>query len=277
MFGLILIACGTALEEVASVIGKYEVAKRRESIYTMGFLNSCWTIVIFLFLIFVFHQPFVFVAASLPIFAVRTVLEILQAHATMVAIAHADRSTYSFVRTLTIPLLLVVDVVLAYAIRPRQLIGMIVVMTTLLFIFWNRNLSKRAVGFVLFTAMNAVATISLYKYNIAHYNSVAAEGLLIYVILLTYFVLMAKRFARENPFTFLRKRIFFLQSATHGVAGVVESFAYNFAPASIILTAKRSTAVLWTIFSGRLYFHEQHLLPKVLALVFLVLGLILLV
>lgn len=277
MFGIILISLGSLFEEVSSGIGKFQVRHRRESIYTMGFLNLFWSIGIFLVLILLFHQPFTFRLIALPIFLCRAVLEIAQAHSTMLAITKADRSTYSLFRTLTIPLLLFADIALAYHPSTRQIAGIIVILAMLVVMFNSRSINRKGLGFVLFTSFNAVITISLYKYNIAHYNSVAAEGLLMSVILIIYFFFTAKKFSHENPFVFLRRRIFLLQSGAYGTATVIESFAYGFAPASIILAGKRSSALFWAIISGKRYFHEKKFTAKIVATIGLVIGIILLI
>lgn len=276
MFGILLTLAGSFLQEVSAAIGKKGVEKRLESIYTMGFLNTLWSAVLYLFLIIVVRQQFVFSFASLPTLGPRLLLEILQADLYVRALAIADRSTFSFVRTLTIPLLLGVDFFLGYHLSVPQIIGMGLIAVTLLIIFGSRGMEKVGIGLVLLTALNAVVTLSFFKYDITYFNSVETEQFLVTVAALVYFFIAAYFRSKENPFLFFRKPIFLVQSISDGAGGIVQSFAYAFAPASVILAAARSSAVLWSVLSGNRYFREQHLLLKIGLLLITMAGLVLL-
>lgn len=276
MIGVILASFGTLFDEAAMMIGKKEVAAQRESVYTMGFLNLFWATVIFLGIAIFVPGAFVFSMASLPTFILRAVLEIAQAHVTVRAITVASRSAFSFIRTLTIPLLLGVDLALHYTIGMYQFIGMAVIIVTFIMLFINHGIERKGAGAVLFTAVNAVITISLYKYHITYFNSVVAEQLIVIIIIMGYFLMMAHFRAREMPFRFFKKPIFLGQSASMGIGVGLESFAMMFAPASIILAAKRASAILWSVLSGNLYFHEQHFAMKIIGFVFLAVGIVLL-
>lgn len=72
------------------------------------------------------------------------------------------------------------------------------------------------------------------------------------------------------------KPLYLLQAAAQGLGGVAESYAYSLAPASVILTAKRSAAVMCAISSSSLYFKERHILVKLFVFILLAGGLILL-
>lgn len=276
MFGVTLASIGTFLQEISTIIGKKGVEKRLESVYTMGFLNTFWSAFLYLFLIVAVRQEFVFSFASLTTFGVRLFLEIVQADLYVRALAKAERSTFGFVRTLTIPFLFGVDFFLGYRLSAMQVIGMGLIAVTLLVVFGSRDVKKTGIGLVLLTALNAVITLSLFKYDITHFNSVEAEQFLVCVAILIYFFLAAYFRNRENPFLFFQKPAFFIQSISGGAGEIVQSFAYAFAPASVILAAGRSSAVLWSVLSGNLYFREQHLPLKVGLLFVTVAGLILL-
>lgn len=276
MFGILTVGIATLFHEIADSIGKRKVAERGESIYTMGFLNMLWG-ALFLFAIALIRGEFVFAAASLPTFGIRVLLEIAQIHAGLLAITRADRSTFSFLRILTIPLLLLIDVILGYEIGPFAVIGIALIVASFVFLFMNHGLRKKGAGWVLFSAVNAAATISLYKYDITHFNSVEAEQGIVMLILMTYLLGMALFVARENPLVFFRKPVFLAQSLSSGVGSVILSFAYLLAPASVITTAKRSFDVLWATVSGNVYFHEKKLFIKIASLSLVVVGLALLV
>jgi hypothetical protein len=276
MFGIIITGIAAFFSEVATSIGKYEVSARKESAHTMAFLNMFWGTIIFFGIAIFIPKTFTFSLESLPTFSIRAVLEILQTYISVLAITAADRSTFSFIRIATIPLLLVVDIILGYTITTGNIVGIIIIVFGFLILFINHGIQKKGSGFVLFTAINAVATISLYKYDITHFNSVVAEQGFITLILMSYFFSMSYFSAKENPFSFFKKRIFFGQSLSSGIGGVIHGFAYNFASASIITAASRSFEIFWAIVSGKAYFHEKSTATKFISMFFVIIGLFLL-
>ncbi|MBI2021226.1 hypothetical protein HYS99_01795 [Candidatus Giovannonibacteria bacterium] len=272
--GFILAIFAVFFTETGASIGKFEVENKKESLYTMGVFHLMWgTLFFFAYGLFV-NNAFIFSYASLPTFVLRAVLEVFQTHITILAIVRADRSTYSFLRSMTAPLLLGADFLLGYSISQGQIIGIAIIAISLIILFMNHGINKKGFGFVLFSTINAVITISLYKYNITHFNSVAAEQGIIMFILVLYFYFMARTVAKENPFRFLRERVFLGQSLAFGAGSVLGSFAYLFAPASIINTLERSLSVLASIISGKKYFHEKHFLIKLAVFALIATGLI---
>ncbi len=274
MFGVLLIAAATFLEEIGSSFGKIKISHKEVSIYTIGFLNFMWGIV-FLGIIAIWQGAFVFSKESLPTFTIRVILELLQVTTTMWAIVKADRSTFGFVRTGTIPLLLLVDLALGYTLTMNQFIGISIITLGLLVLFMNHGIRTKGIWFVAFSTVNAVITISLYKYNITHFNSVAGEQITLLLILLIYCFFMALLVARENPLRFAIKPIYLFQTAIMGIGDALTSFAYLFASASIITTSKRALSVLWSILSGNVYFKEKHIVVKAIGFVIIALGLFL--
>src|SRR3989338_6351937 len=121
ILGSFLAILASFFHEVAASIGKKEIKRKEESIYALGFFTHFWGALFFALFGFIITKNIVFVAASLPLFAIRFLLEIVQAEAGIRALAKADRSTYTFLRTGTIPLLLVADVLLGYTFSLNQI------------------------------------------------------------------------------------------------------------------------------------------------------------
>ena len=277
MFGLILTLAATLFHEIGTSIGKTEVRDHKESIYTMGFLSLLWGTIILFALAFI-KQEFYFNPESLPTFGIRAILEIAQMHIGILAAVRAERSAVGFIMVGTIPIILAIDVILGYEIAVTQIAGIVIIVCALLFLLLNHGIRTKGLGYILFITVNAAATISLYKYDITHFkNSVEAEQGIILLILMAYFFIMALFVARENPVRLLRQPIFFLQSFSMGASTVLVSFAYLFAPASVITTAKRSFAVVWAILSGNIYFHEKQILVKIISFILIAVGLVFLV
>jgi drug/metabolite transporter (DMT)-like permease len=283
MIGILLTGGSSLAEEAGASIGKWETLRGEESVFSMGFLDSLWTTLFLLVFAFVipkdffasgFPHGFVFSMASLPTFLPRVGLEILQAYATVYAIARADRSTFGFLRAITIPLLLVTDIVLAYSVSLHQIAGMSLIIASLILLFINHGIRREGAWLVVFTAVNAVATATLFKYDITHFNSVEAEQVLVSLVLLAFFFIMALTRAKENPLRLLVRPVFFTQSLLAGIGGVFISFAFLFNTASVIMTAKRAFTILFSMLSGHVYFREKELWIKVVCFILIAIGLV---
>jgi len=277
MIAFFLVFVSRLFDEIGTSIGKHQAQLKQESIYTMGFLKMLWGTIFFLCIAFFIRKDFIFSLASLPTFGPRLILEIIQYHVTLKAIVTATRSTYGFIRILTIPLLLVTDIILGYTLGFNQILGIGVIVVALIILFLRNGLKSKGKGLVLFTAINAVATISLFKYDITNFNSVEAEQSIVLAVLMVYMFVMAVIVAKENPLKFLKQPIFLSQSLSGGMSDVVMSFTYLFAPASVITTLKRALSIFFATISGHVYFHEKKLALKLVMFFLISIGLLLLV
>ncbi|OHA20404.1 MAG: hypothetical protein A2849_01345 [Candidatus Taylorbacteria bacterium RIFCSPHIGHO2_01_FULL_51_15] len=273
MIGLLLMAVATCFGETQESLGKYNVATGKQSIYTMGFISMLGGFIFFL-IIAAIKEEFRFSIESLPTLSLRIALELLLAQISVLAITRADRSTYSFIRVGTIPLLLIVDLVLGYSISTFALIGISLILLVLILLFRSHDLKKDGMWFVMGTSILGAATLSLFKYNITHFNSVEAEESIVIAVLLVYFFCMALFVAKENPILLLKRPTVLAQSVSAGFANVLMSFAYLYGAASIITTAKRGLGVFFSILSGNFYFKERGIFIKIIALLAIVVGLI---
>lgn len=276
MFGILLASLGSLFKETSASIGKNEVAHHRESLYMMGFINLSASL-IFFGAVGLIRQNFVFDLASLPTFAARAVLEILQIWLALKAVTLASRGTFGFLRTITIPLLLVVDLFIGYSITLGQIMGIGIIVLGLIFLFLNHGIEKKGLWWVAGSAINAVATISLFKYNITNFNSVEAEQTLMIAILLVYFLILLLWRTTDRPWHIFTHRKFFFQSLSEGAGSVVSAFAYNFAAASIIVAVERASAIFWSIISGNVFFKEKKFFIKAIAMILFIIGLALII
>lgn len=275
LLGLILIACGGFFMELSTGIGKYQIMKQKESAYAMGFLSliSSW---IFFGILILVRGTFGFDPGSIPSFSLRVGLEILQMYVSLKAIALASRSTYSFIHIGTVPILLLIDLFIINApIGAWQIIGITAIVLAILILSMNHGIDKKGLAFVILSTVNGAATLTLFKYNISHFNTVEAEQFLLTGIILIYLGISAwKRFG-ENPLKLLRKPIFFAQSASYGSGIVLDSFAYLFAPTSLITTVKRAISIFWSVLSGHYLFKETKFITKLLCFALTAFGIVL--
>lgn len=274
MLGIILQGIASFFGEISGSLEKWMVAKRIESFYAVGFQNSLIALVFFLIFAFGHGGSFRLHPDSFPTLALLIVLSVAQAYATMKGTAMASRSTFNFIRIGTLPLLLILDLLTGYAISSWQIAGIIVVMCALFFLFMNHGVEKKGAGLVAFTAVNAAISLAIYKWHVTVWNSVAAEQLVLISSQMAYFLVCSVFIAKENPFRLLNRRLPFLQSASYATDSFIGSFSYLFAPASVILAATRSFAVLWGILFGNKIFHEKKLGLKIVTFVAVAVGII---
>jgi drug/metabolite transporter (DMT)-like permease len=274
MFGILITGIGSVIREIGTAIGKEEFNHDREDVFSMGFINALIGTGIFV-VISLITKDFTIAVGSYPTLLLRLVLEITLSFIVVEALVKASRSTFTFLRVLTLPLLLVVDVFVGYTISWQGVTGIIFITIGLLFLYLQHSLQKEGQWWVVISALLAVATISLYKYNITFYNSVAAEQTVMLGGKMIALFCAALFLRGHNPLTLLKTPRHMLQAFTTGVGGSIISYAYVFAPASVIMSAKRSLTILSAIISGHHYFKEQHVLQKITAFIIVSIGIIL--
>jgi hypothetical protein len=275
MFAIAILFASTLLQETSDSLGKKAVKARRETIYNLAFLGIFWSLV-FLVIIALLGAPLRVTTASLPTLVPRIILEATLAYVGAEAIVRADRSTMGFLRLLTIPLLLIVDILLGYHLTTVQFVGIAIMFCGLFLAFHHNPRGKKGAGLVILGALISVATASLYKWDVTHYNSIAGEQIVLYSYLLTFFYVQSMRHSRVSPLQLLVRPRSGPQALSSGLSSAIESFAIGFAPASVVISLKRSFALMWSIFFGHTYFHERGLQRKAYSGVILVTGLVML-
>src|SRR3989338_2303064 len=272
MLGGLLVFVGEGIQEISSSLGKQLLSRRELSYAFYGTLNYFLVAVFFLAVAFIGGQSLVFNSAAAGFFAARFFVEIAQAEVSLRALATADRTTFGFVRVLTIPLLLLVDLALGYPLSFLELSGIALVIVALSLYFLHEHTPRTGVGLTLFTAVNAVVGISLYKYNITHFHSVAFEQFYICVLISLYFLFRTKAHERSAFVQLLLQPKVIPQLFAHAAASVLVSFAYLYGAASLILALTRASTVFWSAVAGMLYFQEKKTVRKGICCAGLVLG-----
>lgn len=256
MFGIFLAWLGSFFEEISSVVGKKKLAKKEEDTFVFFFLQCLACLVTFAVLILIFPKEFQFSWAALPIMSVRIVLEIFQFYVSIVALRLADRSSFAFIRSGTIPLLLIVDLIIGYQISNWQIAGVLGLFLMILLAFRQKVIRGKGLKYMLISTVNSVLTISLYKFSISNYNSVAAEQFIVIAVMLVFAQIMCI-IRGQNPWKFLLKKDYIIQSGSYALGSMIESFAYMYSAASVLTAVKRASAVFWGTLSGIWIFREQ--------------------
>lgn len=268
---------GSLLNETSSAIRKRNGEQKTLGFYGIAFLSSLSAVIAFSLIAVFREDSFVFDPDSLPTFSIRVILEIAQITATAIALVQADRSSFAFGRTLTVPLLLLADILLGYSLSAAQIAGVALSALGLVGVLSGNGFSKKAFGYVLFSAVNAAFTISLYKYDIEHFNSVVGEQLMMYGVLIIFSMIGMNFHGERNPILlFVKNKDISYSFFAQGASAILESFAFKYAAgASMIMATQRVTGVLWALFSGRLVFHEEHMSYKLAMCVVFVAGIFL--
>jgi hypothetical protein len=277
MLGILLQGIGSFFGEISGSLEKWMVTKRVESFYAVGFQNCLVAIAFFLAYVFCTKGSLRLNPESYPTLALLIILSIAQAYATMKGAVIASRGTFNFIRVGTMPLMLIFELFIGCDLSSRQISGIVLIMCALVYLYMNHGIERKGAGLVAFTAVNSAVTLELYKWHVTIWNSVAAEQLILIVAQTIFFYAGAVFIAKENPFRLLRKRLPLFQSASYATADFLGSFAYLFAPASVILAAARSSSVLWGILFGNRFFHEKGLALKITTFVIVTIGIVLLV
>lgn len=270
---VLIIMISSLAHEAALSIGKKSLASKTESLYAFGFLGFFWVAVFMAVSVIFFGADFRLSAASLPTLLPRIAIECLLIYISAKAVAVADRSTAGFLHTITIPLLLLVDIALGYGITLVQVAGIALLFAGIGALFIRSKKSNRGAKYLIAMSLIGVITTSLYKYNITNYNSVAAEQLVVVVFIMVFFSLLAALHRKPQPITLLFKKNTGLQSLSSGLGVAIESFAFLLAPPSIVIAFKRGFALLWSIFFGHKWFHEHKLALKLRAASLAIAGL----
>lgn len=285
MFGILLVSFATLVGEVGQKLSKDELKSHRETHFGLAFLNGLWAIsLLFCIVFFIPHESFLgqqfgqftFDLQSLPTFLIRFILEIGVMYFFIVGLEKATRATFSFVRMITIPLLLLTDIALGYAFSLLEVISIGLIVFTIALLLTSHTLRPEGLWYVFVGSVLSVATISLYQYNITHYNSVAAEQLMMLFALEVYLFVATIWLTKKNPLRHLKRPRVFAHSFAAGVQSILTSYAYLYAPATIIVTAKRTSAILWAVLSGHRFYKERNLGKKLIGLGVISTGLVLL-
>lgn len=266
------IVIATFLAEIGGSVGKYAVNHKYESIYSLGFLNMSWAVAVYAGTLVFRPELWSFSPASLPTLVIRIVLECILAYVSLKAVALSSRGTFAIIRSATIPLVLLSDIFLGTLPDLWQLAGIALILITLLVMAMSGGIERKGIGYVWASTILAAGTLTLFKYNTLHFNSVLAEQLLVSVPLLLFLYVGAKRIG-ESPLKLVMKRpIILVPCAMAGATSLLESFAFAWLPLSIATTMNRALSAVWGVLFGKRYFHEVHLLAKFVGIGFVMIG-----
>jgi len=268
---------GTLFVEASHTISKKVLSHRLVDAISLSFVNHLGFLGILFVQVLLFPDTFVFSMASVPTVIVRTLLEIIQAWLIIEALSKASRSTFGFLRVLTIPLLLVADIfLLSTNISMQQYLGIAVIILTSLWMFRHNGKDRKGMWVVLAGSLNAVITLSLYKYHIQYFNSVAGEQLVVGAGTMIGLFLIERFRYKRNPFSSLKEKIVLKEMAFLGTAAVMISYAYSFLAISVVTALNRALAIVWSVMFGHKYFHEDHFKEKIFGVLGFVIGIVLL-
>lgn len=278
MLWLLLIFTWTFFNEISNSITKTK--SQKNNIYSLWLVISLfWT---FIFLgILIFKLFFIsgitinYNIKSLPITILRTLLEIVLMYVWLMATKHCDRSTYTIIRSVTIPLLLIIDILLWYEVTRNNLIGLLIIFWAFLFFnLWpNSTLNFRWWKYALWFAILASLTTSLYKYNISNFwNSVEIEQFSVFLSFLLFYLYKDYKETWLEWLKLITQKAFLLQGLTMITSTLLISYAFLLVNASTGMAIKRSWSLIWGILFWKFVFNEEKIRRKLLMWTFVIIG-----
>lgn len=271
---IILVFVGSIFAELSISIGKFESNNKAEGIYSMAFLNTLGAFLVFFTIFLLKHNTLTFSAASIPLVLLLIGFEFIQIRLANTAVIRADRSIVSLVKSLTIPLLIIVDVFMGYSLSMATIVGCTVLFSGIGIVFLHHTNKKQHLLYPVLSAVNSVITISIYKYLITNYNSVITQQLIIYGCLLIYSVFGIVYAEKTTISKIIKNKLRDSQIASSAFASVLFSFSYKFAPASLVVAVERSLLVLFSLISGRFQFKENVGKVRIFSAFMIITGLI---
>ena len=274
MLAVLLNGVAAILREAGTSIGKKEFDAHHEDLFVMGFINSVIGVIIFVTIGFLFDSLVIDPQSFLTL-SIRIILELILTTLTLMAIVRSSRSTFSFYRTLTISLLLISDIFLAYQFKASQIIGIAIIMITIGHLYYSKTSDQKGRNLTIITALIAVLTTTLYQYNITNYNSIAGEQSVVLTVQLIYLFIASLVISKQNPIKELANKLHLSQSFLTGISNSIVSYSFNFAPATIVIASKRVFGLIASIASGHFAFHETKFSQKIIYGVLVSIALIL--
>lgn len=279
---LLLWIIWTFFEEINSSINKHK-SQKHHFLKMWVITTFFWMIVFLLSWLYKYYFTQInlnFNFDSIFLLFIRLIFEILQTYFTMQAIQKADRTTFSTIRILTIPLLIIVDIILGYNFTFYSFIWMwIILLAFIIFNFRWKIINFKWWQYVLFTAINAVFTISIFKYSITHYwNSVEIDQFFILSWILLFFIIYNYKKNKSCALKLIiQEKQFLFQWIAIWLASLILSYSYLYLNASEATMIKRAWEMFWSIIAWYLFFKESHIYKKLILAFFILLWLIIMI
>lgn len=269
MIGLILWIIWTLFEEINNSFTKHKTEKHH---FLKVWVISAffWMLIFLLFWAYKYYFTDIKLYLnpdSIPLLTIRLILEILQSYFTILAIKHCDRSTFSIIRILTIPLLVIADIILWYQFTTYSLIWMSIILLS--FLTFNTKLKKIDYTwwyYALFTTVNAVFTISLFKLSITYYwNSLEIDQFIMLLWIMIFFIIYNYKEDQCSAFKLIiKEKEFLIQWLVIWISSLLISYSYIYLNASEATAIKRAWEIFWAIIAWVIFFKEKNLIIKLL-------------
>ena len=276
---IILVGLGTLLLEISS--SGYKLKHQEGDPHLLAplfFFVGLWVISA-LFAIFTGKTHFELSWGSIFVIILVSVATLFFNHFGWLATKKADRSTAMVIGSLTLPGLMITDSILYHNLHIIQIIGILLLIGEVFYLFKTAILSSLWARESLIAALIAVISITWFKYHINHWSDVYAFLMIeaVILIILTLIYLIFYYHSIQNLWHILYQRKSYLTiGLLRGLGEVPISLAYNFGPASVITTFKRWFGLIWAILFGKVVFNEQNFWQKALAIL-TIFGLILII
>ena len=178
------------------------------------------------------------------------------------AIHHAERSTFSVMSTMSIPLLLISDVIFGYGVSMWQIVGVAMLVIMLSYVVLKGDFSTKGMKYIVASNIVSMGTVIAFKYTTSHFGSTELVNFYnaLFAGLLFLIIVARTKGWKGIRNTFKAKYLGF--ALLYGVGGVLCAAAYKYMIASMVVAFKRFFAMMFGVITGKLFFHEKKIFKK---------------
>jgi len=161
------------------------------------------------------------------------------------AIQHADRSTFSIMSTMSIPLLLLSDIVFGYGVTTWQIIGVLVLVVMLGYVVFKGDFSTKGMKYIIISNLISLGTITAFKYSTSHFGSTELVNFYNAVFAGALFFIIISRTKGWKGIRSVFKFKYLGFAILYGIGGVLSAAAYKYMIASMLIALKRFFAMMF--------------------------------
>jgi len=178
------------------------------------------------------------------------------------AIHHADRSTFSVMSTMSIPLLLCSDIIFGYGVTIWQIVGVVILVVMLSYAIFKGGFSTKGMKYILASNLVSLGTIIAFKYSTSHFGSTELVNFYnaSFAGMLFFIIVSRTKGWKGIKNTFKSKYLGF--AVLYGIGGVLSAAAYKYMIASMVIALKRFFAMMFGVITGKFFFHEKNVMKK---------------
>lgn len=191
------------------------------------------------------------------------------------AIHHAERSTFSILGCIVLPIILVSDIILWYWVNEMKIVWVGIIAVILCYILWKKEISLKGIKYIMTANLIYMGMIIAFKYTTYHFMSTEMANFLITAPVALFFVpiVLIRKGIQGIKQTFRAKYLAIW--GLYGIWWVLIAESYKTMIASMVMLFKQFFAMIFWLINARMLFHEKKLTKKILLAISMAIWIIL--